>query len=210
MTIPNFETKVEYPILTKATGSLDYTSLKIIKDELKANAASIDSILGGGMHRHLGLVMNPTEYALVSATPYVRHPLPNVPVIAAARTQHEATRLREEYKDDLKLFQEIVALEKYLMKLLSHAVPAIFLKPFRSRNSNAITQDIPTILTTLFNDHGQVPEEELLTEENNLRAKVFDIAQPIIVLYNEVEDLQELALASNKEEEERNKLCFTK
>lgn len=64
MTIPNFETKVEYPVLTKAAGLLDYMSLKIIKDKLKANASSIDSILGRGMHEHLGLVMNPMEYAL--------------------------------------------------------------------------------------------------------------------------------------------------
>lgn len=91
----------------------------------------------------------------------------------------------------------MVALKKYLFKLLSHAIPAIFLKPFHRRNSNAINQNIPTILQTLFNDHGQVPEEELLTEENILQEKVFDIPQPKIVLFNEVEDLQELALATN-------------
>ena len=40
-------------------------------------------------------------------------------------------------------------------------------------------------------------EEELLMEENNLRANVFDIVQPLIILFNKVEDLKELALASN-------------
>ena len=194
---PTFETKVEYLILTKVVGTLDYMSLKIIKDELKANAASIHSNLGGGTQGHLGLVMPPIEYADVSGTPYVRHLLPIAPVIPQGTTQHVATRLREDYKDELRLFQEMTALEKYLIKLISHAIPSIFLKPFRNRSSNAITTDIPTILTTLFADHGQIPEEELLMEENNLRAKVFDIVQPLIILFNEVEDLKELALASN-------------
>ena len=38
----------EYPDLTKALGPLDFRTLKSIKDELKTNAAYIDSDLGGG------------------------------------------------------------------------------------------------------------------------------------------------------------------
>ena len=63
------ENKFEYPILTKVHRILDYASLKIIKDELKANATSIHSKLGGGADGHLGLVMDPIEYVLISQIP---------------------------------------------------------------------------------------------------------------------------------------------
>ena len=70
------------------------------------------------------------------------------------------------------------------------------MKSFRSYNSNRINVHIPTILTTLFQINGQIPEEELLQEEANLCAKVFNITEPLIILFNKVEDLQELAGAA--------------
>ena len=63
----DLEDKFEYPVLTKVHGSLDYNALKTIKDQLKTNATAIYSDLGGGAHGHLGLVLTPQEYALVSA-----------------------------------------------------------------------------------------------------------------------------------------------
>ena len=37
-----------YPILTKAHGPLDYKILKVLEKETAANAASVQSDLGGG------------------------------------------------------------------------------------------------------------------------------------------------------------------
>ena len=70
------KTHFEYPELTKVHKSPTYDTLKKIKDELKTNASRVTSDLGGGGHGHLGLLLTPAEYALVSATPYVRpvHP----------------------------------------------------------------------------------------------------------------------------------------
>ena len=42
-------TNFEYPNLTKISGQPNYELLKTIKDELKANAASVPSNLGGGV-----------------------------------------------------------------------------------------------------------------------------------------------------------------
>ena len=74
------KTYFEYPELTKIHDSPDFASLKKIKDELKSNAARVPTNLGGGAHGHLGLILTPAEYALISATPYVRpvHPGPLV------------------------------------------------------------------------------------------------------------------------------------
>ena len=76
-TVDYVNTNFEYTTLTKLGGQPDYPALKRIKDELKANAASVPSDLGGGDHGHLGLVLTAQEYLQVSETqPYVRpvHP----------------------------------------------------------------------------------------------------------------------------------------
>ena len=57
--------------LTKIHDKPTYESLKKLKDELKANCASVQSNLGGGMHGHLWLAITPAEQALVSPIPYV-------------------------------------------------------------------------------------------------------------------------------------------
>ena len=106
------EDNFEHPVLTKVHGSLTYPALKTIKDELKANAASIHSELGGGTNGHLGLVLSAAEYALVSAVPYVRYVHPVSPIILPGTTNHEATRLRKDYRDQKKMFKEMIKLEK--------------------------------------------------------------------------------------------------
>ena len=65
------EDKFEYPVLTKVIGTLKYSSLKTIKDELKTNAACIHSELGGGQNGHLGLVLTHTEYTNVNGQQYI-------------------------------------------------------------------------------------------------------------------------------------------
>ena len=71
----------EFHVLTKIEGPLNHQNLNILKNELKSNAACVDSDLGGGAHGHLGLVETATKYIKVSTIPYVRHIMPVTPVI---------------------------------------------------------------------------------------------------------------------------------
>ena len=80
--------------------------------------------------------------------------------------------------------------------MLSWAVPSMYLKKFRNKHSNALDKTIPEILEFLFSTYGKISEEKLLTEEQNLRARVFEITDPMIVMYNEVDDLIELGIAA--------------
>ena len=94
-------TNFEYPVLTKISGQPNYELLKTIKNELKANAASVPSNLGGGSNGHLGLVLTPAEYLTVSATAYNRPIHPGTLVIPQgppAVPQY----LRQEMRDDHK------------------------------------------------------------------------------------------------------------
>ena len=68
-------TYFKYPIPTLITGEPTNKSLKRLKNELRANASSVDSNLGGD-HGYLGLVLTDIEYANVSATPFVAPPFP--------------------------------------------------------------------------------------------------------------------------------------
>ena len=55
-----------YPTLTKIHGRPTYLGLRKIENEITANASSVHSDLGGGMHGHLGLVKSDADYAKVA------------------------------------------------------------------------------------------------------------------------------------------------
>lgn len=49
----------EDPVLTKVEGQMDCTTLKLNKDQLKANASSELSAQGVGANGYLGLIITP-------------------------------------------------------------------------------------------------------------------------------------------------------
>ena len=66
-----FPTQVA-PIIGEPT----YATLKTLKDQLKANAASVPKTLGGGTHGYLGLILSPATYATISPTAFIKPAYP--------------------------------------------------------------------------------------------------------------------------------------
>ena len=58
---------------------------------------------------------------------------------------------------------------------------------------NTITTDIPTLLEHLFPTYGAVEPEKLKENKGILQQKVFNITNPLIIMYNEVKEIQLLA-----------------
>ena len=185
-----------YATLTPITGKPNYESLKLLKDELKANATSVPSDLGGGLHGHLYVVLSTPEFALVSPVPFVRPGHPGPLVIPAGTANYMRQELRENHKENLRVFHEVHNVETTLKKQIVKAIPEFYIKRFIDRTTNTLTADIPVVLAHLFRTYGKISPDHLLNLDTELRKKVFDITQPLVLLYNEVEDLQELATAA--------------
>ena len=131
-------TYFEFRTLTKIHGEPTYESLKSMTNELKANACSVTSDLGGGAHGHLGLVMTPMEYVLVSTVVYVRPAHPGALAIYTGTLQHEAKRLQKEHRENIRLFRESTDVEKSLIKQLVATIEAKYIENLRDANSNSI------------------------------------------------------------------------
>ena len=59
----------KYKISTRINSEPTYQSLKRLKTEVRANASSVDTDLGGGDHGYFGLVLSDAEYARISPHP---------------------------------------------------------------------------------------------------------------------------------------------
>ena len=62
-----------------------------------------------------------------------------------------------------------------------------------------ITQPLFTVLTTLITTYGDVTSEELEEAHTVIKARVFDVSQPLVAMFDAVEDLLELSIAAEDE-----------
>ena len=90
----------------------------------------------------------------------------------------------------------MIAVEQCLTKKLGQALAEFYLLGFRNIHTNTIITDILTLLEHLFTTYGSIATEELQEKVDTLRHKVIDIAQPLIIMYNDVNELKDLATTS--------------
>jgi hypothetical protein len=188
------DTFFQHKVLTKVHGQPTYESLQTISTELKANAASVPSTLGGGLYGHLGLVLSPGRYAtLANTVPWVTpvNPPPFVPPAGATAAQLEAAR--EAWRERRLAFDICQATEKALIALLVEAIDPIYLRALLNRTTGQYSSDIRAVLLHLFATHGKVTPQQIKTKELNIYNMSFDISQPVDTVFNVIEDLSDLA-----------------
>ena len=156
-TVPNYqETLFEYPDFSPIHGEPSYESLRILYNQIKANARSIHTTLGGGQHGHLGLVLTPQQYALLYPHPYNRPPRPPPLMIPAYQLPHEVQTEQARHTEQVRLFNECNNLEQALRQQIVKTIDDSYLTALRNRQTNTIDVTIPVIIDYLFSNHGQV------------------------------------------------------
>ena len=197
MTSPvDYSTFFEFPELTRIHGQPTFDSLTRLSDQLKSNAQSVISDLGGGSHGHLGLVLSPDEYATISPVPYVAPPHPGALQIPVGTAQHVAIRLKEEHRENIRVFRESLDVQQALIKQIVTAVDEEYLQELRNETTNAITADIPTILAHLTLAYGEVDSEDLKKKEDDVLHYTWNLNEPPADLFNRVESLSKAAIAA--------------
>jgi hypothetical protein len=134
------DTYFEFPELTnKLQGEPNSESHFKLRNELKANAQqSVYSNLSNGAHGHLALVLSPTQYATITAQPFVRPAFPGPLAILAGTTSPMATVMKEAHQEEVRLFCEVQGVEKALIQQIVQAVDAPYLSSLRHCMSNSL------------------------------------------------------------------------
>ena len=191
------ETYFEFPELQKIRGEPTSESLFVLRNELKANAAAAPSQLGGGAHGHLGLILTPVQYALLSPIPFTRPTFPVSLVIPAGTTSIQATSLRDTHAEAVRVFREVTGVEKALIQQLVIAIDGPYLVALRNRHTNSITGPIAVILKHLQENYGKITPQVLQEKDDALMRMSYNPQEPIDVIFNAIEDLNELATIAN-------------
>jgi hypothetical protein len=193
------DTYFQHKVLTKIHGQPTYQTLQTLSTELKANAGSVPSTLGGGQKGHLGMLLSAARYATIADTvPWVQPVNPGpfaAPVPPGTAAQISAAR--DIWKDLKQTFELCQATEKALVAQLVEAIDPIYLRPLLNRATGQYTTSIRAVMTHLFTTHGKITPQQVKTREQAVCAMHYDITQPVDVVFNTIEDLADLAEHSN-------------
>ena len=189
----NYRESFEIPVLTKILGEPTAYSLILLNQELKANASSVYSNLGGGTHGHLFLVISPTQCNLLSNDAFIRQLHLGPLTIPNGTTAAMSVVIKDQHNEQLRLFKEVNGVEKALISKIVSAINAEFLTALRNRAINAIPGPVHLVLDYLKDTYGKVTPQLLDKKETLLRAINYTPASPIDTIFTTVEDLADYA-----------------
>ena len=192
------ETYFQFKELTKIHGEPTYDTIKTLHDQIKANASAVPSTLGGGALGHLGLVVTPQQYALLSNAPFNRPNHPGQCNIPPNSTQAQIQAIKDQHTEQLRLFNEVIGVEAALRQQINDAIESSYLKAIRNRHTNAIIMPVSDIFTLhLYPNYGEVDSLKLEVEREKVVQMTYDISYPPDIVYETIEDLMDMAAASN-------------
>ena len=199
-TIPSVEdtrTSFPQPSVPRIDGEPTYTTIKAIHDILKSNASSIPTSLGGGAHGHLGLILLPALYVIITGHNFNQPANPGTtPTIPPGSTNAQISAITRQFNTEFKEYTEYYRTDQALKQLLLGAVEEMYVSSLRNQYTGYTAVTTMQILTHLYDNYGQISNLDLDGNEHNMKKK-YDLDQPIDVLFHQIEAAEEYAATGN-------------
>ena len=168
-------------------------TVRLLCQELYANAQSVDSILGGGAHGHLGMVMPDYDYVVMAndAEPYDFPEKPDIPVYAGTAANRD--QQKEGYKESLDAYNEARHLQNQLRKLMIQAIPKIYIAELAHIQLGYADVTPKAMLDHLLTTYGTITQKHL--EENLKKIKTtWNPDTPIELVFANGNECRQLAI----------------
>lgn len=206
------QTYFTHKVPTRIHGKPTYPGLKTLKQELRANASSVDSNLGGGNHGYLGLVLTDAEYQAIpgvgAGNLFVAPAYPPALVIPLGTDPVAALSLRDFHKDAIQAYRECAQVEKLLCDHLQNSVERKYIDAYVNEDTQKIDTDIPIVLAHLFARYGIITGAQVKAKEDEMLKTNFVPSDPMVTVYNPIEKLAKFAHQARMPYSENQKIAF--
>ena len=185
-------------------------SIAKLHKEVKRNAQRVPTTLGGGQNGYLGLVVTPEVYNTIpGARPFHRPQDPGVFTPTPRRVRRVVTRGHQEveeltaediamqriqYEEQLRLYNEVQAIEGLLRTQIIEAIDEQYITALRSPTTDMIHESIPAIFSFLMQTYGQLSPQELNERERELDNFVFDPSGHVNMVFNRLQEFQDICI----------------
>ena len=184
----------QHPVLTKIHGKPVYDTVRLLADEVKANAATVPTTLGGGEYGHLGLVLSVERYAALPNTiPWATPVNPGIFMTPVGATGPQIEAARDVWRQRLRTYELFQATEKALIAQVVEAIDPMYLRATFNRSTSSYTGSIEAILLHLFTTYGKITPIQVQAKEQSTANMEYSIVMPVDVVFDAIEDLSDLA-----------------
>jgi hypothetical protein len=197
--IEDYITGFPHPIINKIQGMPSYETIAEVQRDLNANAASIETTLGGGTLGYLALTVAPAVYNTLSNVPFVAPLNPGyIPVIPPNSTAALIAEIVRRHSEERRVWLEYISVGKALRQQLLSAVDDIYVRSLRDRITGFANVSVWQMLTHLLTTYGRVTPNDLQLNDQRLRTP-YSIDQPLESLIAQVEDAVAYAAAGGQD-----------
>ena len=184
-----FPNTLENGKLIPIRGKPTFTTLTDLRKLLIQNAATIQTTLGGGQHGYSGLVLPPTEYALISNVPFIQPTLPpQDPPYPQGATQHQITAIDRVHTDQWRRYNEAVAIEQALKKQLTETIDRLYLNQRLNNVTGILTGPLHATITWLLQHYGRVNYSEVVDEQAVLVKYLVQVHTTLTDFFNKINE----------------------
>ena len=189
----NFEDSFEYKTLDKIFGEPDAKALQKLFKQLRRNARSVNSNLGGEQHGHLFMVMSQAEWDNLPGSAAVIPPAdPGEFELVGRPLAAEIAMRNKSHEEDKKRFHKFQALKRILKNQLIAAIEPAYLDPIRCNLTDAINEPILEIMQFLQDTYGRMSVNQVEAEVAAIRNFTYDPSKSINLLLSAVQDHADL------------------
>ena len=181
-------------------GEPTYETLHHLKNELKSNVCSVTTTLGGGNHGYLVMILTPAEYCRIAPNdPFAWPPNPGVLVPNPNGTAAQIASAENDHRFTKKLYLETLLIKRTFIQQIIEAINTKYLAALRNPVIGHITPLVPTILDFLHNNYGCITPQKLDDKTITVKTMIYDLPQPIDIIFNSIDDLVEYTRAAEEE-----------
>jgi hypothetical protein len=109
-------------VLPKIYNEPTLEDIQVTTGLLNADAISVPSMVGGGDHGHLGIIMTQVEYDAISETPWVEPLNPGaVPVISAGTNAVDAAQISSMHDEFRRIYTKRIHVDQALNRIMIEA-----------------------------------------------------------------------------------------
>ena len=158
------------PTLPKQPGKPSYRSIQDTHCLLTADTASTKSPCGGGHNSHLGLVLNMTQYALVSIYPFIRPTNPGrTPRIPSWTILFDKKALLYEHAKQRQQYDECHNVDTALCNQLLKSFEDTYLPPLKNAFAGYSRSTTLNLLSHLYAHYAKILATDLAENDRKLR-----------------------------------------
>ena len=176
-------------------GEPTFEQLQKLYENIKINAQSVPSTLGGGQHGHLGLVITPNEYQMLSLTPFYRPVNPGPFTLTQQQllnmTPDQRNELRQLHSDALTEFHQVKQVEGALKQYITESIEEEYLYELCNETTKKLEDTIPQIMLHLFGTYGNLTTQTLVEKQAQLLSYNYDVTKPIDTVFNLAKEFQD-------------------